>query len=699
MVLQRHGGFEVPSELLPLIARSCSSKGRIRGPSSFPTMQSVRAAGLLALTLLAAVAVLVYQPGLRGPFLFDDFANLPALGAYGPVDDARTFWLYLTSGTADPTGRPLALLTFLLDANDWPALPGPFKRTNLVLHVMNGVLLYALLGRWGRLVTTPGPAVAAALFATAAWLLHPLFVSTTLYVVQREAMLPATFILLGLLGLHAGWMRAREGMARGPALAASALLACTALGVASKANGALLPAFAWLVANQLHARFAPISDPSQARAMRRTLVVTAVLPTLLLAFALGTTALNTGGGMIEGRGWTLGQRLLTEARVIWSYLAQLAGPTPYRAGLFNDDWAVSRSLVQPWTTAPAVAGVLAMVVAATLGRRRYPAASLALGFFLVGHVLESTVIPLELYFEHRNYVPALVLFWPIGLSLARPVAEAGTPTGAIARKALLVVIPLVFAAITWARSSFWGDGLEQARVWADLSPDSPRAQTYAASQELDRGRIAAAIARVDPALRRRPSESQLALTLVRAECLYGVVSQPALERAAYALRTTPTLGPASFDSLSSYVAQLRSPACRGLDRRAVGLLVDSMAANPRLRSEHGRRQDLFELRARLAMIDGRPARAIALFRAARREDPRPEVGLAQASMLADAGYACDARRYLHEAARPAMLPRARPSVSMRWLHEELLRRWYWPGEFARLDRSLAAEAGEHCDVP
>ena len=148
--------------------------------------------------LALALAWLAYRPGLSGGFLFDDFVNLNAIGASGPIDNWSTFWRYITSGTADPTGRPLALLSFLVDARDWPADPEPFLRSNLVLHLLNATLLFSLLrslGRW--LDPNDARSDAAALLGAGLWLLHPLLVSTTLYAVQREAMLPGTFILAG----------------------------------------------------------------------------------------------------------------------------------------------------------------------------------------------------------------------------------------------------------------------------------------------------------------------------------------------------------------------------------------------------------------------------------------------------------------------------------------------------------------------
>ena len=138
---------------------------------------------------MLAVAACLYLPGLSGGFLFDDFINLDALGRNGPIVDAPSFWRYVTSGTSDPLGRPLSLLTFLLNARDWPADPAPFLATNLGLHLLNGMLLWGLLLTLERsLDTAASHRHPIALLGAGIWLLHPLFVSTTLYVVQREAM-------------------------------------------------------------------------------------------------------------------------------------------------------------------------------------------------------------------------------------------------------------------------------------------------------------------------------------------------------------------------------------------------------------------------------------------------------------------------------------------------------------------------------
>jgi hypothetical protein len=152
----------------------------------------------LAMAAALLLTIWAYRPGLHGGFLFDDFGNLPSLGENGPVDNWPVFWRYITSGTADPIGRPLTLLSFLLDAHNWPAAPLPFKRTNLILHLLNGVLLMCLLRRLGCSMIDgreyPLRANMAAVLGAAMWMIHPLLVSTTLYIVQP---LPCSACSLG----------------------------------------------------------------------------------------------------------------------------------------------------------------------------------------------------------------------------------------------------------------------------------------------------------------------------------------------------------------------------------------------------------------------------------------------------------------------------------------------------------------------
>lgn len=617
-----------------------------------------------------AMACAVYHPGLHGVFVFDDFANLPTLGAYGPVDSWPAFWRYITSGIADPTGRPLALLSFLIDAHNWPADPYPFKRTSLILHLLNGLLLALLLRRMGRTLHRESPRTdLAAALGAALWLLHPLFVSTTLYVVQREAMLPATFVLLGLIGWSRGRELAAHGRAAGMWLAAISIVAFTTFALASKANGILLPLLAWLTDVIVLAPAQPIRD-ARLRAnfawMRRIILV---LPSMvLLAWLLEQGIGYALHGVGPMRPWTLGERLLTEARIVCDYIALLWLPHPYTAGLFNDAFALSTGWLSPPDTLPAIIFLAVLLAGAVAVRRRAPALALAVLFYFAGQLLESSVIPLELYYEHRNYLPALLMFWPLALWLTGDGVLPGL------RRALIVVLPLLLAGMTFMRADLWGNASQQALLWAEKNPASPRAQAYAAAAERARGRPDLAAARIERQPVAGTEDIQLALNLVGAQCEIGQVQPAALQRARNALRTTRSAGSLYTGWISEAIQRATTgKSCAGLGMPEIEGLVDAMEQNPRLAQWPGWRQDNLNLRGRIALAQHDADTALKFFDRALDARPNASAALAQAAQLGSAGYAAQGLAHLdHFAALP------KPASAWHWtmasVHDWVLRR-------------------------
>ena len=81
-------------------------------------------------------------------------------------------------------------------------------------------------------------------------------------------------------------------------------------------------------------------------------------------------------------------------------------PNLAEMGLHHDDFVISKTLLSPWTTLPAIAGLLALAVGALVLRKKHPLITFGIVFFFVAHALESTIIPLEIAFEHRNYLPS-----------------------------------------------------------------------------------------------------------------------------------------------------------------------------------------------------------------------------------------------------------------------------------------------------
>lgn len=675
-------------------------------------MKALRAfVPLLALALALALA---YRPGLNGGFLFDDYANLPPLGAQGPIDNWPAFWRYITSGTADPTGRPLALLSFLIDAHDWPADPLPFKRTNIILHLLNGLLLFGLLKSLATITTRSCPsavhsrATMAAVLAAGFWLLHPLFVSTTLYIVQREAMLPALFILLGLLL----WLRGRTMFHQGRNLVGvlwttAGLGGCTVLAVLGKANGVLLPALALTIELVYLRPMSPVrtaNGPSPCLPYQRAMLILAGIPTTLVAAYLLYRGWH---GLIHGisttRPWTLAERLLTQPRILMDYLELLWLPRPFTPGLFNDHIRVSTGLWSPIGTLLSLVATIALVGIGVVLRKRQPVVATAIIFFFVGQSIESSTVPLELYFEHRNYLPALLMFWPLALWLcdvpqnplliAAPRPSNGmTPGTRRTLKATLAIVLLAgLTGMTHARATLWGNTHDQALVWAKLNPASPRAQANAAQAEMKAGHPVQAAARLNHALVNAPDEVQLAFNLLGAECQMGHIRESTLHAAQHALRTTRDPGSLLEHWFERALEQSLHPPCPEMNLTTIDDLLAASRSNGRLMSQAGRRQDIYHLQGNMALLQGDPDLALVDFDLALDQQVRATVALEQAARLGAAGFPDQALAHLNHY-QLVREQENRQNSGMARIHAWVLHRQrYWDGELVRLRNTLIAD--------
>lgn len=662
----------------------------------------------VAMIALLGLGWFVYQPGLDGGFLFDDWVNLNALGAYGPVDNVATLWLYLTSGTADATGRPLALLSFLLDAQDWPADPYSFKRTNLILHLINGALLTLLLARLGRASIQSDHDVGApttlyrrvdlaAVLGGGLWLLHPLFVSTTLYIVQREAMLPATFILLGLYGYTVGWQWVQAGKRSGIVLAAASILICTVLATLCKANGALLPILAWVLDAVLLVPRQCMKHPRIAATFRWTRRAVIVLPSIVVLAALASVALR---GFVDGiqevRPWTLTERLLTQPRVVVDYLQLLWLPQPYSNGLFNDAVVVSRSLLSPPSTLLAIVFLSCLVAVAVFLRERTPIITASILFFFAAHLMESSVVPLELYFEHRNYIPAMLMFWPLGWWLAGAWAGDNRNGLVFFKKCLFILLPLLLGAFTYLRADVWGNTADQALLWAERNPDSARAQAYAAQTLVHQGNSILAIKRLEEALAKTPDELQLFANLINARCATGAtVTAEDIKGMSRALAKDRTRN-LSFGWLSNKLDGLTdgTSVCRGLSISTLEQWVNSSANNPWIATSPGRAMDAHHLRGRINLLQNQPLAALESFNTALEISPTPAKALNQAATLAQAGYPELGIQHLDNCSPSCgELPgwgRGMPALHARLLESQN----YWQSEIEHLKSALVLEAAQ-----
>jgi tetratricopeptide (TPR) repeat protein len=485
------------------------------------TGQPVNRYAIGAWLLLLLVGVAAYAPGLSGPFLFDDFAVLGKLGKYGGVVDWASFKAYLFGGTAGPTGRPVALLSFLVDGNNWPTEVGPFKRTNLIIHLLTGSVLAVLTRQILRLLGRDSrQASLVAVLAAGCWLLHPFLVSTTLYVVQRMAQLATLFILAGLVGHLYGRSLAQTRPLYGYGVMTLSMGVFTVLATLSKENGALLPLLVGVLEITVLAasRLAPLD--------RRWSALFLVAPAVLIGAFLAYKAIAYGFfNALAPRDFSVYERLLTQPRVLSEYLGNWFIPKIYTTGVFQDHIIPSRGLLSPAATALHLVLHVGAIVAAILLRRRYALAAFAVLFFYAGHLVESTTLNLELYFEHRNYLPAAFLFLPL-LTLLRE--HTSLP--------LFVVITSVFLLVLGGFSRYsagvWSDYSSIVEASARKAPMSTRVQSEYAKILFNHNRYDEALAVIDEAIERHNEvRPQLVMTRSIILCKLAILDDAELRQA------------------------------------------------------------------------------------------------------------------------------------------------------------------------
>ena len=423
--------------------------------------------------VLSGLIASLYWPGLGGGFAFDDFPNIVDNTALRVTGTGWNEWMAaMFSSPSSELKRPLAMLSFAANHYFTGMDPMPMKVTNVTLHILNALLVFALVKQILRSVlgedsTRQGSAFWPAFFASACWALHPINLTGVLYIVQRMEALSHTFVFFGLWLYVLGRQRLlRDGQGWG--LLLIGLLPCTAIGLLAKESAALLPLYAFLLESCLF-RFVTKNNRHD-RNLYRLFALVLMLPALagaawLLPRSLSPQAFST-------RNFNLVERLLTEPHVVLDYLRWTLLPDLSQLSLYHDDYPVSRSIFSPPATAVGLLGVAALLAAALYFRKRRPLLSLGLFWFLAAHSLTATFIPLELVFEHRNY------FASLGVCLALTDLLLLAPFGQRHRRLsafFASVFVLLCAGTTYFRADEWSTPLRFAQTEAAKRPESPRA--------------------------------------------------------------------------------------------------------------------------------------------------------------------------------------------------------------------------------
>lgn len=433
----------------------------------------------LALFAIFSIFVFIlYQPGLYSIFLLDDHINLKDLSTIHSYKDIQNLIAVTFNGISSQAGRPISMFSFVLQFESWPNHPYSFKLVNVLIHLINGLLIFLLsrsITTYPSLAFSEKEASIISLLIASFWVVHPIQVSTVLYTVQRMTELSALFTLSGLL-LYVKGRKAlvTDQCIKNYFIISIGLIIGLLLGILSKENAILICLFVLSLEGTIFRHH-------QTNGLFRIwLALFTYVPLATLFIYLAPKIYPYLFTEYPIRTYSAIERLLTEFRILSDYLFKIWLPRLGTYGLFHANFEISTSIINPINTLFSFIFIVSLLITGFRLRKKNPLTSFGIFFFFSAHALESTLLNLELYFEHRNYLAsfgAIVVL--INLLFQFYHSEHFSKS---IRKILFVSITLVWllvsTLITWNENKLWSLPDIQAKIWAESNPNSYRAQGH-----------------------------------------------------------------------------------------------------------------------------------------------------------------------------------------------------------------------------
>ena len=438
------------------------------------------------------VCFLAYSNTFKTPLTFDDGTNIRD---NRHIRLSKLTWKGISGAAFESplSNRPVANVSFALNYYFHQYQVLGYHLVNIILHITTGILLYFFIGATLKLPSVRSmddPVGWVPFFAAFIWLVHPLQTQSVTYIVQRMNSMAACFYVLAFL-LYVKARLSRAGVTKWVLFTGCGLSAIMALG--SKETTATLPFFIFLYEWYF---FQELSGAWLKRHAKHLAVILLVLALLALLY-LGTDPLEKVLAGYGHRDFNMVQRGLTQFRVVLFYLALIIFPFPARLNLVHD-FPLSHSLTDPVTTLLSMGFVLGALCVAVFLAKKERLLSFCILWFLGNLVIESSVIGLELVFEHRTYLPSMlmILLFVVILYRGIPSRRLGIVT--------LCAMTIIFSVWTYDRNSVWRDDVT---LWKDCvikSPGKPRAHLNLGRALAGQGRFDNAMIHFSEALRIKP---------------------------------------------------------------------------------------------------------------------------------------------------------------------------------------------------
>jgi len=312
--------------------------------------------------------------------------------------------------------RPVACLSFALNYYFGGTEVYGYHIINLVIHFLSSMFLFLFVYHTLNLPILQerygSNSYFIALLSALLWAINPIQTQAVTYVVQRMTSMAGMFSIMAMYFYLKGRISTQNPL---KTFHYFICYVCGILALGSKENAVMLPMVILLYDLFL---IQGVTKRNIRRYLFFFLITGLICVTIALVIA-GPSILNPREIVAgyQNRGFSLSERLLTEPRVMLFYISLLLYPMPDRLCL-EHDITLSTSLIAPISTIISIIVIVLIFYLACAWARKRPFISLCVLFFLMNHLIEASVFPLELIFEHRNYLPSMLLFVPIAILLS-----------------------------------------------------------------------------------------------------------------------------------------------------------------------------------------------------------------------------------------------------------------------------------------
>jgi hypothetical protein len=414
-------------------------------------------------TLIAAAVVIVavcYANSVPNDFILDDYAIValnPAIRTIAPVQVFKApYW-----GEKSDAGiyRPLTIFSFSLEYPLWHRWAGGYRLTNLLLHTINGLLVFFLAR--GLLQSVPAASVAAAIY-----LAHPAHTEPVVSLAGRGELLAAMFFLLA-------WIFYRQGRI-------VLCVAAFALSLFSKENAIAFPAVIALEAFISH-----------KKAQTALLGLVAVGSTALLylgtrMWVLGGLGVPKSAQYLNGH-WSFAQRELTSGRAFLKYFELLIAPINVTGDYdFN---SIPVATIHDWVAWVGLIAVGLTILCAVWMLRTQTALGFSILFFYLTMLPNSNwIMPTSIIMSERAlYLPSLGICLIAGLlwaNISRPDLRKVLAAGIMVTATLLCI----------SHNYIWRDDITYFRNMVRVFPNNVRGRqgfgtALAEQEQVDQARV------------------------------------------------------------------------------------------------------------------------------------------------------------------------------------------------------------------